>query len=83
MAAGADAAARSEMTPGGRRVPTAPSRRHLPDLGSVETITMAPTLAQISGWRWWSRYLVVRCAEPSVRHIPQHPSWPRDRSLHR
>jgi hypothetical protein len=53
MAAGADAAARSEMTPGGRRVPTVPSRRHLPDLGSVETITMAPTLAQISGWRWW------------------------------
>jgi len=70
MAAGAGAAARSEMTPGGRRVPTAPSLRHLPDLGSVEAITMAPTLAQISGWRWWSRCLVVRCVEPSVRHIP-------------
>ena len=82
MAAGADAAARSEMTPGGRRVPTVPSRRRLLDLGSVETITMAPTLAQI----WLA--VVVTLSGHAVhgaigQHIPRHPSWPRDRSPHR
>ena len=71
------------MTPGGRRVPTAPSLRHLPDLGSVETITMAAN----AGADFWLAVVVTlsrRAVSGAIGQThPPAPNWPRDRSLHR